>query len=56
MQLARLVASDRAMLRRATLLPGLMATAIGGSAARLWHTPLSIYLDQLARLVADRAT
>jgi len=55
-QLARLVASDRAVLRPATLLPGLMATAVGGNAARLWYTPLSIYLDQLARLVADRAT
>ena len=56
LQLARLAASPGAMLRSATLLPGLFATAVNGSATRLWNTSLVVYLDQLAKVVSDRAT
>ena len=56
LQLARLAASPGAMLRSATLLPGLCATAVNGHAARLWYTPLVVYLDQLAKVASDRAT
>jgi hypothetical protein len=56
LQLASMAAAPGAMLRAATLLPGLFATAVSGSAARLWHTPLVIYLHQLARVASERAT
>jgi asparagine synthase (glutamine-hydrolysing) len=56
LQLALLAASPGAMLRPATLLPGLLATAVNGRAARLWFTPLVVYLNQLARVASERAT
>jgi asparagine synthase (glutamine-hydrolysing) len=43
------------MLRRRTILPRLAMTAITGDPARLWHAPLTLYLGQLAGLVAARA-
>ena len=55
LELARLAASQRDMLRPSTLLPGLFATVLDGSTARLWHTPLLIYLHQLAQVASARA-
>jgi asparagine synthase (glutamine-hydrolysing) len=56
LKLAGIAASGSAMLRPTRLLPGLVAAAIGGDMARLWHTPLVVYLDQLAKVACDRAT
>ena len=55
LQLTRLAASPGAILRSGTLLPGLLVTVVNGSAVRLWHTPLVVYLDQLAKVASDRA-
>jgi hypothetical protein len=55
-QLAALATSQRSMLRPATLIPGLAATAVDGRAQRMWHVPLTIYLHQLAALASARAT
>ena len=55
LQLARLAASPGAMLRPTTMLPSLFATAVNGNAARLWYTPLVVYLDQLAKVASRRA-
>jgi asparagine synthetase B (glutamine-hydrolysing) len=52
--LAVAVVSAREMLRADALLPGILATVGDGSAQRLWHTPLTLYLAQLAAL-ASRA-
>ena len=50
--LARAVVRDssRSMLRRAALLPRLMATVADGAHHRLWHATLVLYLDQIAAL------
>ena len=45
--LARAVIASTGTLSAAGLLPGLSATLVDGSAARLWHAPLALYLSQL---------
>jgi asparagine synthase (glutamine-hydrolysing) len=48
--LARLVVRSRGVLQAGALLPGIAATMADGHAERLWHTSLTVYLDQLAAL------
>jgi len=52
--LGRRIASGPVTLLSPRVMPSLAATAVDGSAERLWHAPLTIYLTQLAAL-ATRA-
>jgi hypothetical protein len=56
MSLIATVLASGGVLRAATMLPRLAATALDGDAARLWHAPLTLYLGQLAALASARAT
>lgn len=42
----------RSWVRPSALLPGLTATLLDGSAERLWHAPLLLYLDQIMKVAA----
>jgi hypothetical protein len=45
----------RGWVRRATVLPGLLATCLDGESARLWRAPLLMYLDQIGKVAAATA-
>jgi hypothetical protein len=52
--LARIIVGERLRrwVRPSAVLPGVGATVLDGSAERLWHTPLLVYLDQITAVAA----